>query len=308
MSVAMSLLSETPPSAPTPAKDIGTKEFAQEVLKTSLQQPVLVDFWAPWCGPCKQLTPVLEKAVAATGGKVKLVKLNIDENQQLAAQMGIQSIPAVFAFYKGQPVDGFMGAQPENAIRAFLDKLIKISGGGAVGAAEAEVLAQANAALEQNDIETANNLFADILTANPSNASAYAGLIKVALAVDQTEEAQAMLDEAPEEIAKSKELDGVRAQLALASQAVAAGPVDDLLAAVMANQADHTKRYDLAVALHAANRSEEAIDHLLEIIKRERGWNEDAARKQLVTIFEALGLMHELTIAGRRKLSAILFK
>jgi putative thioredoxin len=303
----MTLLSDLP--APLPAtKDISTKEFAQEVIKASLDQPVLVDFWAPWCGPCKQLTPVLEKAVAASAGKVRLVKLNIDENQQLAAQMGIQSIPAVFAFYKGQPVDGFMGAQPESAIKAFITKLIKLSGGGAAGAALAETLTQANAALELNDIETANNLYADILTADPNHAGAYAGLMKIALAVGQADEAQAMLDEAPPEIANSPELAGVKAQLALATQAQQAGPLDELQQAVTLNPANHAARYDYAVALHAAGQSEAAIDELLTIIKQERNWNEDAARKQLVTIFEALGLMHELTIAGRRKLSAVLFK
>mgnify|MGYP000961317923 CR=1 FL=1 len=305
----MTLLPEVPALAPTPStiKDISTKEFAAEVIKASLEQPVLVDFWAPWCGPCKQLAPVLEKVVAATRGKVKLVKLNVDENQQLAAQLGIQSIPAVFAFYKGQPIDGFMGGQPESALKAFIDKLVKLSGGGAAGAALAQMLEQANTALAQMDIETANTLYADILATDPTHAAAYAGLIKVALAVGQPDEAKAMLNEAPPEIASSKELDGVRAHLALAEQAQQAGPLEELAAAVTAQPDNHAKRYDYAVALHAAGRSEEAIDQLLEIIKRERGWNEDAARKQLVTIFEALGLMHDLTVAGRRKLSAILF-
>lgn len=298
---------------PTPAvasavKDISTKEFVPEVIKASLEQPVLVDFWAPWCGPCKQLGPVLEKAVAATGGKIKLVKMDIDENPQLAQQMGIQSIPAVYAFYKGQPVDGFLGVQPESAIKQFLDKVIRLSGGGAKGAAIAEVLAEAGRFLAEGNIEEANGLYAEVLGQEPNNAAAYAGLIKIALALGQPEEAQAMLDEAPEEIRNAKELGAVKAQLGLNKQAASAGPIGELMEAVLANPNDHQKRYDLAVALHAKGRSEEAIDHLLESIRRESKWNDEAARKQLVTIFEALGFMHDLSVAGRRKLSAILFK
>jgi len=293
---------------PLLVKDISTKDFVAEVIKASADQPVLVDFWAPWCGPCKNLAPVLEKVVAATKGKVKLVKMDIDQNQQLAAQMGIQSIPAVYAFYKGQPVDGFMGVQPEGSIKSFVDKLIKLSGGGAQGEAISKAVEEADTLLAAGNIEEANNIYAEALAHDPSHAGAYAGLVKIALAIGQSEEAQAMLDEAPEAIARSTELDGVRAQLALAQQAEKAGPIDTLLQAVNANPDDHASRYDLAVALHAKGDSEAAIDHLIEIIKRNKSWNEEAARKQLVTIFEALGLMHELTIAGRRKLSAVLFK
>ena len=296
------------PVAASPVKDITTQEFVPEVVKASLEQPVLVDFWAPWCGPCKQLGPVLEKAVAATGGKVKLVKMDIDQNPQLAQQMGIQSIPAVYAFYKGQPVDGFLGVQPESTIRQFLDKLIRISGGGAVGAALAEILADAEKFLTEGNIEEANALYASVLEQDPVNAAAYAGLMKIALALGQPEEAQAMLDEAPDEIRNAKELGGVKAQLELSRKAVDAGPVGELMEAVLAHPDDHQKRYDLAMALHAKGRSAEAIDQLLESIRRDRKWNDEAARKQLVTIFEALGFMHELSVDGRRKLSAILFK
>jgi len=289
-------------------KDVSTKEFVPEVVRASLEQPILVDFWAPWCGPCKQLAPVLEKAVAATGGKVKLVKVNIDDNQQLAAQMGIQSIPAVYAFYKGQPVDGFLGVQPESAIKAFLDKLIKVSGGGAAGAAIAEALAEADRLLADNQLDEANGVYAEILAQEPEHAGAYAGLVKIALALGQPDEAEAMLAEAPPSIVNAKELAGVKAQLELSRQAAQSGPIAELMEAVLASPDDHQKRYDLAVALHAKGRSEEAIDQLIESIRRDRKWNDEAARKQLVTIFEALGVMHELTVAGRRKLSSILFK
>lgn len=299
----------TPDTAPASAvKDISTKEFVPEVVRASMETPVLVDFWAPWCGPCKQLGPVIEKLVAATKGKVKLVKMDIDQSPQLAQQMGIQSIPAVYAFYKGQPVDGFLGMQPEGAIKAFLDKIIKLSGGGAAGAAIAEALAEADRLLAEGQLEEANAVYAEVLANEPDNAPAYAGLIKIALAMNLPEEAAAMLEEAPPAIAKAKELSGIRAQLDLQQKAAGAGPVDDLLQAVAASPDDHQKRYDLAVALHAAGRSEEAIDHLIESIRRDRKWNDEAARKQLVTIFEALGFMHELSVAGRRKLSAVLFK
>lgn len=296
------------PEPATLVKEVTTKDFVPEVVRASLEQPVLVDFWAPWCGPCKQLAPVLEKAVAATKGKVKLVKMDIDENPQLAQQMGIQSIPAVYAFYKGQPVDGFMGVQTEGAIKQFLDKLIKISGGGAAGAAIAEALAEADKLLAENMIDEANAIYAEILGQEPENAAAYAGLIKIALALGQPEEAEAMLLEAPPEIAKAKELISVRAQIELNKKAATTGPLGELMEAVLAAPDDHQKRYELAVALHANNRSEEAIDHLIESIRRDRKWNDEAARKQLVTIFEALGFMHDLSVAGRRKLSSILFK
>lgn len=298
----------TPLATESTVKDISTKDFVPEVVRASLDQPVLVDFWAPWCGPCKQLGPLLEKAVAATNGKVKMVKMDIDENPQLAQQMGIQSIPAVYAFYKGQPVDGFMGLQTESAIKQFLDKLIRLSGGGAAGAAVAEALAEADKLLEENQIEDANAIYAEILGQEPNNASAYAGLVKIALALGQPEEAEAMLLEAPPEIAKAKELIGVRAQVELTRKAAQTGPLSELMEAVVAAPDDHQKRYDLAVALHANNRSEEAIDHLIESIRRDRKWNDEAARKQLVTIFEALGFMHDLSVAGRRKLSSVLFK
>jgi putative thioredoxin len=291
--------------APAAIKDISTKDFAAEVIKA--EAPVLVDFWAPWCGPCKQLGPVLEKVVAAQNGKVKLVKMDVDQNQQLAAQLGIQSIPAVFAFWRGQPVDGFMGVQPESAIKAFVERLVKLSGGKLPGLDE--VLAKADEALEAGDIETANEIFATVLEQDPVNATAYAGLIKVAIAAGQAGEAKAMLAEAPPEIANAKELAGVRAQLELADKPKGdASQLAELMATVTTQPDNHQARYDLALALYGAGQIEAAIDHLVESVKRDRKWNEEAARKQLVTIFEALGPMHEETIAGRRKLSSVLFR
>ncbi len=297
-----------PTSPPAPlVKESDTKNFVADVIKASADVPVLVDFWAPWCGPCKQLGPVLEKVVAEHKGKVRLVKLDVDKNQPLAAQMGIQSIPAVYAFYRGQPVDGFMGAQPESAIRAFVEKLLKVSGGKMPGLDE--ILAKADEALTAGDLETANAIFVTVLEQDPTSAAAYAGLIKVALAAGQPTEAQAMLDEAPPEVAQAKELAGIRAQLALAAQAPAlTGNPDALRATVDAEPDNHQARFDYAQALYAQGDVEAAMDQLVEIIKRDRAWNDEAARKYLLTLFEALGPMHEHTIAGRRKLASVLFR
>lgn len=302
----MELIPQSPAAAPV-VKDISTRDFMVEVIKASLERPVLVDFWAPWCGPCKQLGPVLEKVVAATAGKVKLVKLDIDQNPQIATQMGIQSIPAVYAFYKGQPVDGFMGAQPEGTVRAFIDKLVALAGGGS-GSGIPEALAAAEAALEAGNIETANEIFVQVLEREPDNSPAYAGLIRVAIAAGQMEEAKAMFDEAPDEIKTAKELAGIKAQLELAAQTKNAGSWAELEARVTTHPDDFQARYDLALALYAANQPEAAMEHLLDLIRRNRTWNEEAARKQLLVIFEALGPMHELVVAARRKLSALLFK
>lgn len=297
----------------TPAplvKEIDTHGFITDALKGSHDVPVLVDFWAPWCGTCKQLAPVLEKVVTSYKGKVRLVKLNIDENQQVAAQMGIQSIPAVFAFYKGQPIDGFMGAPTEGAIRTFIEALLKISGGHLPGVDE--ILAQANEALSSGNIEEANDLFSVILEQDPVNAPAHAGMIKIALLAGEVDEARAMLDEAPKEIATAKELASLRAQIELMTQTskVDAAEMDEARLQLDKTPNDHQTRYDYALALYGTggdHNIEAAIDQLVEIVRRDRQWNDDAARKQLVKIFEALGFMHPLSVDGRRKLSSVLF-
>lgn len=305
--MTLSLVHSAPAAAPV--KDVSTADFAQEVLRASMDTPVLVDFWAPWCGPCKQLAPVLEKVVAAQHGKVKLVKVDIDQNKQLAAQMGIQSIPAVFAFYKGQPVDGFMGVQPESAISRFIEALIKISGGQSPAEMLKKALEEAESLLAAGKAEEAHELFLGVSDADPLNLQAQSGLIRVALALGHTDEAAEMFAALLPDLQADKAFDNVRAALSLAAQSGAAdlGAIAALEAKLTDNPADHQTRFDLATALHAAGNTEAAIDQLVELVKRDRKWNNDAARAQLLTLFEALGPMHELTVAGRRKLSAVLF-
>jgi putative thioredoxin len=284
-------------------RDTTTQGFRQDVIAESMTQPVLVDFWAPWCGPCKQLTPVIEKVVKAAGGKVKLVKMNIDEHPQIAGQLGIQSIPAVIAFSKGQPVDGFMGAVPEGQLKQFIEKLVGPMGPGPT----AEMLAAAADAASAGDPAGAMELYAAVLTQEPENLAAIAGMAKLHLDLGDIELARQVLAMAPEGKAQDPALSGVRAAIELAEQAAALGDVSALAKAVEANPKDHQARFDLALALNAHNRREEAVDHLVSIIKADRKWNDDGARKQLVQFFEAWGPMDEAAIAGRRKLSAVLF-
>ncbi|RDI62339.1 thioredoxin [Microvirga subterranea] len=300
------MLSDTPsPATPSDdlVKDTTTAAFRQDVLAESMKQPVLVDFWAPWCGPCKQLTPVLEKAVRAAGGKVKLVKMNIDEHPQIAGQLGVQSIPAVFAFQRGQPVDGFMGALPESQIKAFIERLV-----GPLGPSAAEeLLAEADRLAQEGDAGGAAELYAAILSQDPENAAALAALAKLHIELGDIDGAKRLLDAAPAAKAKDPAILGARAAIELAEQAGSLGDIADLQRKVEANPLDHQARFDLAIALNARNRREEAANHLLEIIRRDRNWNEDGARKQLVQFFEAWGPMDEMTVAGRRRLSSILF-
>ena len=284
-------------------KDTTTQGFRQDVLAESMQQPVLVDFWAPWCGPCKQLTPVIEKVVKATGGKVKLVKMNIDEHPQIAGQLGIQSIPAVIAFQKGQPVDGFMGALPESQVKQFIERLVGPSGPGPV----AEMLAVAEAAAAEGDAAGAMEVYAAILAQEPANLQAIAGMAKLRLDLDDLEGARQALEMAPADKAGDPAIAGVRAAIELAEQAASLGDVGALLKAVEENPRDHQARFDLAVALNARDRREEAVDHLIHIIRADRAWNEDGARKQLIQFFEAWGPMDEAAVSGRRKLSTVLF-
>ena len=307
MNAAMASLPEptTAPAAPL-VRDVDAKDFAAEVLLASQEVPVLVDFWAPWCGPCKQLAPVLEKAVTAAQGKVRLVKMDIDRNPGVAGQLGIQSIPAVFAFFQGRPVDGFVGVQSDAAVKQFVERLAKLAGGA--NTAIAEALAEAEGMLEGGRLDEAGEIYTAILQHDATNAPAFAGLLKVLVAQGQSELAEEMLAKAAPELANDKALQSVKAQLQLLAKVADAGPVGELSEAVLADPAAHDKRFKLAQALVAANRHEEAIDHLIEIIRRDRAWNEEAARKELLTVFEALGHMHELSVAGRRKLSAVIFR
>jgi putative thioredoxin len=275
----------------------------KDVIEESRRQPVLVDFWAPWCGPCKQLTPVLEKAVRSAKGKVKLVKMNIDEHPAIAGQMGIQSIPAVIAFVNGQPADGFMGAVPEGQVTAFLERLTKQE----IGGEEKEVLKAADAALAAGDPAGAAALYSEILAADPVNVHALAGLARSYLKAGNIEQAKRALTQVPEAKRNESAVAAARAALEVAEQAANLGPVAELEQKVAANPLDHQARFDLAVALNGNNRRQEALDHLIEIVRRDRKWNDDGARKKLVQFFEAWGPNDEHTVAGRRRLSSILF-
>jgi putative thioredoxin len=285
-------------------REVTTASFRADVLTASTRQPVLVDFWAPWCGPCKQLAPALEKAVADSGSKVTLVKMNIDEHPQIAGQLGIQSIPAVIAFDKGQPVDGFVGALPESQIRGFIERLV-----GPLESGSAALLAEADEAAAKGDAAGAAAIYSEILAEDPGEAKAIGGLAKLHVAAGRLDEAKALLETAPAAPA-GKEQEPVAAAwaaLRLAEQASNVGELAPLEQAVAANPNDHQARFDLAVALSANGDRAGAADQLLEIIGRDRKWNEEAARKQLLQLFEAWGLMDPASVAARRKLSAIWF-
>ncbi|HEV7256536.1 MAG TPA: thioredoxin [Bosea sp. (in: a-proteobacteria)] len=284
-------------------KDTTTQGFRQDVVAESMKQPVLVDFWAPWCGPCKQLTPVIEKVVKEARGKVRLVKMNIDDFPEIPGQLGIQSIPAVIAFKQGQPVDGFMGAQPESQVKAFIEKLVGPMGPGATE----ELITAAQAAAEAGDAGGASELYAHVLELEPENLAAIAGLARLHLDMGDIEGAAGILGMVPEAKAADPIVAAVRAAIELAQQAASLGDTAELEAKVAANPKDHQARFDLALALNARDRREEAVDHLIAIIKADRKWNEDGARKQLLQFFEAWGPMDEHSTAGRRKLSTLLF-
>jgi putative thioredoxin len=284
-------------------KDTTTQAFVKDVIEESRRQPVLVDFWAPWCGPCKQLTPVLEKAVRAAKGKVKLVKMNIDEHPAIPGQMGIQSIPAVIAFVNGQPADGFMGALPESQVTAFLERLTK----GGIGAEAKDLLNAAEAALAGGDPASAANLYAELLAEDNSNIQALAGLARCYVQTGAIEQAKQTLAMVPESKRNDSAVAAARAALDLAEQAKTLGPVAELEQKVLANPADHQARFDLALALNAQGRRMDSLDHLISIVKRDRKWNDDGARKQLVQLFDAWGPTDEATIEGRKRLSSILF-
>lgn len=297
------MLAEIIPPQAGLIKDTTTATFRQDVIAESMNQPVLVDFWAPWCGPCKQLTPVIEKAVKAAGGKVKLVKMNIDEHPSIAGQLGVQSIPAVFAFDRGQPVDGFMGALPESQITAFIERIA----GPAAGGVE-DLLTEAAERVGEGDHAGASELYAAVLADEAENVVALAGLAKIHVEMGDLDAARRVLDMVPVAKANAPEIAAARAALDIAEQAASVGDLGGLERAVATAPDDHAARFDLAVGLSAANQREAAVDHLIEIVKRDRTWTEDGARKQLVQFFEAWGPMDPATIAGRRKLSTILFR
>jgi putative thioredoxin len=284
-------------------KDTTTQTFLKDVIEESKRQPVLVDFWAPWCGPCKQLTPVLEKAVRAAKGKVKLVKMNIDEHPAIPGQMGIQSIPAVIAFVNGQPADGFMGALPESQVTAFLERLTK----GSIGGEEKELLKAADAALVEGDAAGAADLYGQVLAEDNANVHALAGLARCYIETGAMDQAKQTLAMVPEAKRNDAAVAAARAALELAEQAKSLGPIAELEQRVAANPLDHQARFDLALALNNKGRRAEALDHLIEIVKRDRKWNDDGARKQLVQLFDAWGPTDDATVAGRKRLSSILF-
>jgi putative thioredoxin len=284
-------------------KDTTTQTFMKDVIEESKHQPVLVDFWAPWCGPCKQLTPILEKAVKAAKGAVKLAKMNIDEHPAIPGQMGIQSIPAVIAFVNGQPADGFMGALPESQVNAFLERLTK----GKAGTEQKDLLKEADAALAAKDPAAAADTYAQLLKEDAGNVAALAGLVRCYVATGALEQAKQTLAMVPEAKRNDAAVAAARAALELAEQAKSAGPVDELARKVEADPLDHQARFDLAVALNANGQRAEAVDNLIAIVKRDRKWNDDGARKQLVQFFEAWGPADAATVEGRKRLSSILF-
>ena len=284
-------------------KDTTTQNFKKDVIDESRRQPVLVDFWAPWCGPCKQLTPLLEKTVRAAKGKVKLCKMNIDEHPAIAGQMGVQSIPAVIAFVNGQPADGFLGALPEGQVTAFLERLTQ----SRLGGEELDLLKAADAALVEGDASGAAQIYAQVLAQDAANIHALAGLARCYIETGALDQAKQTIAMVPASKHNEAPVAAARAALEIAEQAAALGPIADLEKRVAENPLDHQARFDLALALNAKGRRIETVDHLIDIVRRDRKWNDDGARKQLVQLFEAWGPTDEATVAGRRRLSSILF-
>ena len=287
--------------------DVGAADFEERVLKASMEKPVIVDFWAPWCGPCKQLGPILEAAVTAAKGAVLMAKINLDDNQDLAAAMRIQSVPTVYAFFGGRPVDAFQGAVPESQVKAFVDKLVQIAKQAAPDAIDIpEALKAAAQALAQNELGAAQSIYAQVLAQDENNARAYGGLVRTIIAAGEIEQAAQLVANAPEPIAKDPSFAEVKTALELA-QMKPQGSTAEFLKKLQADPNDHQARYDLALAQFTGGQKEEGVNSLLEIISRNRTWNEDEARKQLLKFFEALGPVDPLTIQSRKKLSSILF-
>ena len=300
-------LGQTPaPSGEGLVSDVTEESFMADVVEASQTIPVIVDFWAPWCGPCKTLGPQLENAVIAAKGAVKMAKVNVDENQGIAGQLRVQSIPTVYAFWQGQPIDGFQGAVPESEVKAFVDRVVA-AGGGAAGGGLDEAVEAAEEMLTDGQAEDAAQTFQAILGEDPAHAGAYGGLVRALLALDNLDEAEATLNGAPAEIAETPELEAAFAQLELAKQAQNAGPLGDLQAALEADPNNHQARLDYAQALYAGGQAEAAVDELLDLFGRDRDWNDGAAKAQLFTIFDALKPNDPIVLNGRRKLSSMIF-
>ena len=287
-------------------KEVSEATFMQDVIEASKEKPVIVDFWAPWCGPCKTLGPQLEEAVKAANGAVTMAKVNVDENQMIAGQMQVQSIPTVFAFANGQPVDGFQGAVSGSEIKAFVDRVVAANGGEVENGLDSAIKS-AEQMLIEGDFEAAIETFSAILEEDSANLKSYVGLIKSHLALDDLDQAEAILNGVPIEISQNPEFESVHAQIELAKQAREAGPINDLVFLVEKKPDDHDARFKLAQALHGAGQIEEAVDQLLELFKRDREWNDGAAKSQLLTIFEALEPNNAIVLSGRRQLSSMIF-